>query len=189
MPPYDPEDPSSVQFALDQTEMFLNSQSSAIEGRVDDLEASVTALQAARGVFNVHKGGTDQTAIVTATFTKVSWSAGDNDDGWFDFTNERFLPLQAGWYRLSGRAAYTTSLPDGTRTISVIYKNGSEHKRIHDLYQGVAGGGSAANGSVIVEANGSTDYFELFTWHNRGSNADLEGDANITYFQGHYLGT
>lgn len=40
MPPLDAGDASSLQYALDQIEIFLNSQTSGAEGRLDELETA-----------------------------------------------------------------------------------------------------------------------------------------------------
>jgi hypothetical protein len=41
--------------------------------------------------------------------------------------------------------------------------------------------------SVIVEANGTTDFFEVFVAHDDTVARDAEGDATHTYFMGHRI--
>ena len=61
-----------------------------------------------------------------------------------------------------------------------IRKNGTaimEENRRHFYYDVI-------NGSVIAEANGSSDYFELFVYHGLGSNLGYESNKKKTYFMG-----
>jgi len=133
-------------------------------------------------VFHVHKNGTGQ-SVATSTLTKVTWATevlDTNND--FDIaTNERFTPTVAGKYLLYANVAYT-SIGDGKVFEGHIYKNGASEK----VTRATAGSTDTCNANVcaLVEANGSTDYFEVFANHEHGSNRDVNGEARRVYFMG-----
>ena len=112
---------------------------------------SVDALTAV--AFSVHKNGTNQTGVVTATWTKVTWETelfDENND--FDIaTNERFTPTIAGKYVLIGVAGVIAHADQGLLTLS-IYKNGTLLKQSGGRTSGT--GSQRASVSAIVDANG-----------------------------------
>lgn len=142
--------------------------------------------------FMAHKNGGADQVVATGTFTKVTFTTEDWDQaGWFDLVNDRFLPLIAGKYRLTFQSEIIPAdTVSGRRMACIIYKNGVLHR--------VGVGGSAASTagaealgghvSVTVDANGSTDYFEAYVWHNMGANASFTSLASNTYFCGEHIG-
>ncbi len=130
--------------------------------------------------FSVHKNGTNQTGVATSTNTKVTWSTEDFDTN-SDFASDKFTPTVAGKYLLMATVGMTT-ITDGTDLTLWIYKNGVAHKRM-ELRTG-ASGSSANIVTAIVEANGSTDYFEVFIFQNSGADKIISGDKINTFFQG-----
>lgn len=130
--------------------------------------------------FSAHKNGTDQTGVVTSTFTKVTFGAEDWDTGSY-FASSTFTPLVAGTYLLtafirdnSGGGAYSLQV--------VIYKNGAAHKFI-----GQSNNDGIVGGCCLVDANGSTDTFEVYAWQNSGADLTIGGAATQTYFQGNIV--
>ena len=75
------------------------------------------------------------------------------------------------------------------RVLVALYKNGVGEKNVSDVHTASinpAGGG----GSTIAYANGSTDYFEVYFYHNFGvATSDIDTAISSTFFQGHYLGS
>ena len=125
---------------------------------------------------------TNQT-IATATSTKVqcnteSWDSGGQYDA---VTNFRFTPLTAGKYMLGaifvgeGAAAYIFQ--------SSLWKNGAYHRAGFDQAPGHTANTSAA-ASWLVDANGTTDYFEFYIYQNSGVNKNLigNGEANTVFW-------
>ncbi len=164
-----------------------------VNGTLDNTNIAALAAIAkskikATGAFSAYKSA-NQTGIVTATNTKVTFNTKEFDvDSWFDSTtNSRYTPLVAGYYRLNVQV-YWVTLPVSTNGILMIYKNGAEHKRL-DLSIAPEGGALSVGGTVNVQANGSTDYFEVYVFQNSGSNKDLTGGVSATYFQGELIGT
>ncbi len=137
--------------------------------------------------FSVHKNGSAQT-VSTSTFTEVTWATelfDTNSD--FDLTGERFTPTVAGKYLLTAALQYSSPI-DNQQILISVYKNGSEFKR-----GGIQGGSSTtstgAGVTAVVDANGSTDYFEIFTRHVNGGDDDVDGSSVVTYFMGMRIGS
>ncbi len=133
--------------------------------------------------FSVHKNGTDQT-ITTNTSTKLTWSTELFDTN-SDFASDRFTPTVAGKYILTGTVVFT-DIADGNRMQFSVYKNGAIDKTAAVKAAGVNQDGVTI--AVVVDANGSTDYFELYIWHNKGSDADIDGGAMDSFFTGAKVG-
>jgi hypothetical protein len=118
------------------------------------------------------------TTITTNTFTKVNIDTEDFDsDGVFDTATNRFTPNVAGYYQVSAAVNFSASATP-TRCIGLVYKNGSEFKRIGDSVSS----GNQVCGSCLVYLNGSTDYIELYT-RISAATAAYAGGAGSTYFQ------
>lgn len=106
------------------------------------------------------------------TFTKVAFSSEnfDTNNNFDSTTNYRFTPTVAGYYQFSMNL-YVNS---GTRVIVTLYKNGALVSYGSDI---TGSNIRAIAGSVLVYANGSTDYFEMY------------GFADVTAFVGSAGGT
>lgn len=139
------------------------------------------------GAFQAHRGGVAQT-ITTGTFTKMAWTTEDFDQaGWFDTVNARYQPLVPGKYMLNWTVQMATGMVDQKRFVGILYKNGVYFKTATQ----VCCSGTevvSSSGACLVDANGSTDYFELFVWHDMGANADMSGNANDCFFAGYHIG-
>lgn len=144
------------------------------------------AVSSMRGVFAARRT-TDQ-LIGNASTVKIQVNTEDYDqDGWYDpTTNYRYTPLVAGYYRLTGSINFFDSWNAGTTAALLLYKNGSLHRTLWKVTDGmnILDGGSVFEGSAIVQANGSSDYFELFCQNgeaasNRNVQARFEGNILI----------
>lgn len=105
--------------------------------------------------------------IVTSTWTKVSVTSEYFDTHNY-LTGGTFTPLTAGKYLIETGAAFDST---SNAWLFSVYKNGTEHRRLGS-FSGVNG----MTGSCVVEANGTTDYFEIYCWHNHGVNRWLYSD-------------
>ena len=97
-----------------------------------------------------------------------------------NFASSRFTPTTAGYYLLTiGLRCDSGSCEHFLQ----IYKNGSNYISLRDdeftSYQ--------LNGSAIVDANGSTDYFEVYFWQNSGTTRTTSAAKTHTYFSGFKL--
>lgn len=136
--------------------------------------------------FSVHKNGTNQVGVVTGNWTKVTWPTEDWDTN-SNFASDRFTPTIAGKYPLITNVDWVGgSMGDATEIRTAIYKNGTIYKLKREWT-------SAANHeqnvlvSCIVDANGTTDYFEVYVYQGSGGNEDIDGTVVNTYFQGYKL--
>ncbi len=133
--------------------------------------------------FSVHKNGTDQTGVATSTWTKITWSTEEFDTN-SDFASDKFTPTVAGKYLLTSAVEVATSVVAGTRLEVSIYKNGSSHKK-GPMIRFEGSNAEGAGACAVFDANGTTDYFEIYLRHSTGSNEDISGTATATYFQGY----
>lgn len=131
--------------------------------------------------FMVHRNGTSQTNI-TGT-DKVEWTTEEYDTN-SDFdssTNYRFTPTIAGKYFLYAQVSWSSTTASDALLL-YIYKNGAEVARYQRLAR------SSANDfdqvSYIGDANGTTDYFEVFANNNQRDTSSIIGTSSISFFTG-----
>jgi hypothetical protein len=106
----------------------------------------------------------------------------DTNNDYDNSTNYRFTPSVAGKYWLFG----STNISGGainTFAQLLIYKNGSIHRVAFHRYAG--DGDLIPTVGSIVEANGTTDYFELYAKQNTGNTRNTFTDA--TWFGGYRI--
>ena len=115
--------------------------------------------------FSASPSGTQ--SISNVTFTKVTLGTESFDTN-NNFASSTFTPTVAGYYQLNGVAQIDST--GNFSSLSVIYKNGSA------VVSAIAWGGSdypRACVSVVVYANGTTDYFDLYTRQDSGVSKNL----------------
>lgn len=110
----------------------------------------------------------------------------------WDATNKRIIPKKAGLFLFSGLVSIET-VPDAIRMVTAVYKNGAIASL---LGRGSTGASAIAGfgGSVLLKANGTTDYFELWVYHNSGSAQNVvgvigSGYGGYTHFGATYVGS
>lgn len=135
--------------------------------------------------FSVHKNGTNQN-IAHLTDTKLTWSTEDFDtNSDFDLANNRFQPSVAGKYLLTARAQFVTPTNSVVhRFVITIRKNGTEVASYTKFSTGYANESPSLPISAVVDANGTTDYFEVYVDHNTGSTEVVTGSSLQTAFSG-----
>jgi hypothetical protein len=132
--------------------------------------------------FSAYKNDGAQ-GVTSATFTKITFSAELFDTN-NNFTSSRFTPTVAGYYQLNaGASAFGGSA--ATRMLVTIYQNGASLFTLYDVANSAPGRGS---GGVLVYANGTTDYFEVYGYLTTGSGLAFEtgygGAGYQTWFNG-----
>lgn len=103
--------------------------------------------------------------------------------GWFDIGSSRWVPQRPGIYRLS---AFQRTVTDQYFFL-YVYKNGSLHRVIDGDYPDDITGESpvaTCSGSVLVEANGTTDYFEIYMQYLAVSTITFSTGTAFSLFQG-----
>jgi len=140
--------------------------------------ATLTNFPTNTPAFRAYMGSTQ--TISTASGTKLNFNTESYDTGSnYDTSNYRFTPTTAGKYlvttsvRLSGAVTITN-------VQLYIYKNGSVYNRSTQGFNGDSG--PMITNTDTVEMNGSSDYIEMYFYHNQGSNLDISGSAQNTYF-------
>lgn len=136
--------------------------------------------------FTADKGGTNQSGIVTATATKVTFGVSSVDThNAFDTTNAKWTPPMPGRYQINAYVEFTVGV-DQTMYELYIYKNGSLAAQL-DKVQCSGTGPLGLRGNISLALNG-TDYIELYVKQSSGGDKIINGAANISYFQGYYIG-
>lgn len=116
--------------------------------------------------------------IATATDTKVEFNAETYDlSTEFDSTtNYRFTPTSAGRYLVQTTIAFDDVIGHSKEWYVTIKKNGVVHARslsyVRDETSKIP-----MTLPDIVDMDGSTDYIEVFIYHEHGSNRNLDGEA------------
>ena len=142
----------------------------------------------ARGVgseisFYAHRNGVSQ-SIPTSSYTVVELTHTNiNTGSAFDTSSSRFTPITAGRYFLTASAQIDDMSTNEQYEVS-IRKNGTDIVRSGVVtYTGFSD--PTIDLGVVVEANGTTDYFELIVWHDDPVGArNLFGTSAATFFAG-----
>lgn len=168
----DPEDPPSI------TEF-----NQAVD-TVNELIAQITGNS-----FSAFRG--ESQSINDDTWTKVEFLETLFDEN-NDFSDSIFTPSIAGKYILTSGILYLSTLSNRTIISLGLYKNGVLYKVIKSQAPSTGGGGggvpiAGATISVVVDSNGTTDYFEIFTHHNSGAVEALSGGTGELFFTGGLL--
>lgn len=123
------------------------------------------------------------TTMPNQTATKIAYANEVFDtDSCYDTSNSRFTPQTAGKYLITAQTRFNSG-SDFNDNIMRIYKNGSQfiaRQTAHQHYecQIVTG---------IVTLNGSSDYVEIYGYHNEGGNVDTDSGTTLNFFQAYKL--
>ena len=126
-------------------------------------------------------------SIANNTFAKANINSElfDTDNCYDNSTNYRFTPTTAGKYVLQAGVLFE-SATDGTQGRLYIRKNGAE-LILTRHHSAETGSFFNLNCSIIADANGTSDYFEVFVYHDEGSNLNISGGTIRTYFGGYKI--
>ena len=140
---------------------------------------NILVAATAAPAFSAYNAGTQ--SVSSGTDTKIIFNAENFDTAnCFDSTtNYRFTPNVAGYYQLN--AAIYESGFNGSLYFLALRKNGLAFQ---ELYRTTVAGQATFNGSTIVYANGSTDYFELYTYSSGGTMTLGASDSRYMNFTG-----
>ncbi len=127
--------------------------------------------------FSVHKNESDQNISSTSPI-KVTWSTEEFDTN-SDFASSRFTPTIAGKYLLSATVFLNNC--DTQHFFLSVYKNGTGYKTEANYNGAILRNISI---SIVVDADGSSDYFEIYIDSATDANYDVSGNAERTYFTG-----
>jgi len=129
-------------------------------------------------------------SLSNATTTKIQFNAEtyDTANAFDSSTNYRFTPQTSGKYHLLAYFFVGGSSADTEEAQIYIYKNGSNTFFYEiDNRNGTNGYNTSQFISAIVEANGSSDYFEVYARVKGAGTKNLVSGANQCWFQGYKL--
>ena len=98
----------------------------------------------------------NQTGISSSVPTKMNFAVEEYDTN-NNFASSRFTPTVAGYYQITYRASVGAQYG-----IIQVYKNGSAYSEGNTVQGYTQGYDSGAQGTNLVYANGSTDYYEIY---------------------------
>lgn len=139
----------------------------------------------AHATFSVYRNASYSPASGPA---KIPYDVEEWDShGWFNIGSSRWVPQRPGIYRLASfqRVLMPALLPQ-EYLYTYVYKNGSLHRVIDGDAPNATGGSDVATcaGSVLVEANGTTDYFEIYAQHAQAGTLAFTTGTPFSIFQG-----
>jgi hypothetical protein len=118
------------------------------------------------------------TSIPAVTQTKINLESETFDTN-SNFASSRFTPTIAGYYLITGTIFTDSSVMIGFLASifknGVTYANGSSQVRANAL---------RATVNDIVYLNGSTDYVELYSYHESSGSFNIVAGETQTYFSG-----
>jgi hypothetical protein len=123
------------------------------------------------------------TTMPNQTATKIAYANEVFDtDNCYDTSNSRFTPTTSGKYLITAQTRFNSG-SDFNDNIMRIYKNGSmlfARQTAHQHYecQIVTG---------IVTLNGSSDYVEIYGYHNEGNDVSTDSGNNLNFFQAYKI--
>jgi len=130
--------------------------------------------------FSVHRNGTSQTNITGAD--KIEWTTEEFDtNNDFDVaTNYRFTPTVAGKYLLSCQITWGSVVVSDSLELH-IYENNSVIATTPLI---ASGSRPAQIITKIVDANGSTDYYEIFVENITRNTSNISGIIVESFWTG-----
>lgn len=118
--------------------------------------------------------------VTTSIFTKIVLGTVRVDNkGWWSAVNNRYTPLQEGWYNVRATAMY-----QGTAVslhVLAVYRNGSEYARLTHITPPASTANVLAGGSALIYMNGTTDYLEFFAYNAATGTAQVIATAGQTH--------
>jgi hypothetical protein len=149
-------------------------------------EATTTGVHGLKGVVGFSAYQTSDQTIAKDTEVVINWHAEEWDiGGYFDLSTEKFTPLVAGKY-LFLLGVQLKSLSADEDLMLFIAKNGGWDRMVARVNAGAASH-LQVSGTVIMEANGSTDYFQASVMHYDSVDRDTYGALGRVFWQAYLL--
>lgn len=119
-----------------------------------------------------------------ATSTKVRFNLEIFDtNNCFDTSNYRFTPNVAGYYHFTAKILNAFGTPG--QVITYLFKNGGGIAEFTQVAISQTGQGQAD--SYLAYANGTTDYFELYYYQDKGNGLSIYTGSQQTFWVGHMV--
>ena len=133
---------------------------------------------------------TNNQSIPDSTMTKVEFPTEIADSGsvYDNSTNYRFTPGVTGKYVI-GANVTVADTGDGKKVQLAIYENGSNMNSGQASFMARNGANDnlTVGGTWLLDVDSTSDYYEIYVFHNKGSSQDLRGDF-FNNFYGYKIG-
>lgn len=134
----------------------------------------------------MHVRMTANQALAAGTPAKAVFGAVRYDThGWWDATNNRYLPKRSGYYHLAWSLAFEQAASANSSCFSVLYIDGSADAAGNVINPTTTAQIAAGNSSVIY-FDGLVRYVEIWALCSAATN--VLGNGQYSYFTAHYLG-
>lgn len=128
--------------------------------------------------FSAYNNGTQSVSASTDTKIVFDHENFDTNSNYDNVTNYRFTPTVAGYYQFNTNV-YVANFGGSWMRIWIM-KSGSASS---EFDRTITAGQTTLNGSCILYANGTTDYFEIYIRCQGGSTVQVgANDANLMTF-------
>ncbi len=124
-----------------------------------------------------HKNGTNQTGVVTATPTDVTFNT-EQTDALGEFDGTTFTAQWPGLYHVCARVGWTAAT-DATLLTTTIHANGSAFSDNVIYASGTGGSQGSLINSIVRLAGGGT--IKIQAQQQSGANKDISGSTTVTY--------
>lgn len=126
------------------------------------------------------------TTLTAGAFTKIIFSTEDFDplSEYDATTNYRYTPLTAGKYQVNAFVGITYTNANKITAIA-LYKNGSRLKQ----FGHVTGNATYTSRglSALIDMNGTTDYLEIYVYHNDSVDASIDTATYASHFSAYLI--
>lgn len=143
--------------------------------------ADGSALASNNYAFSANKNNVNQTGIVSATATKLTFTTEVFDIGsGYDAANSRFIAPVAGKYVFSLAILWTGGVVDQQAYYTLIYKNGAQVLAPNSFASGTSLG-AFPSAALDLAAN---DIIEIYVNGGGAGNKTIDGNIQYTYWNG-----
>lgn len=149
-----------------------------------DLTSDIADEITNRGAVIVRNDGSATQSFASATYVKVTTALATEEidrNSWWDHTNKKFQPDEAGIYEIHVGATLEL-LTDAKTLICVVYLNGSAYAHVFRGFAALSSATLTGSGSCFVELNGSTDYVEFYVYQSDTVSRNSVAGAERVFF-------
>lgn len=159
--------------------------SAVVDGTIVAADIASGAVTQAKLAQNVAGNGpifraevSSATAVADNTWTKINVQSEVFDSN-SNFASSRFTPTVAGYYFING----SVDASGAAKLLTAgLYKNGTVRFATGDHHDTTTAWISNVSGTLYL--NGTTDYIELWAYHNNGNSRNIGTDFNRTFLEG-----
>lgn len=144
-------------------------------------DVMVSGNMPAFSVFTTDSSGYFNSSI--STKVRFNGEIFDTNNCFDPTTNYRFTPNVAGYYHFTVKILNNFAPPG--QLITHLYKNGGGIAEFSQMNMDQQGQGVAC--SYLAYANGTTDYFEIYYYQDKGNGLSIYTGGQQTFWVGHMV--